>query len=328
MRKLRLETLESRYAPAATLLGGTLTVVGQGKGVYTLSVDNAPGVVNVTENGVVTPFDTTQVQRLVLIGSNKAENVIQNNTNLDSVILGGNKRDTLFGGSGNNFLSGRAGGDNIYSLLGVNTVDIRGQGKDRVFTNVGATVLSNKNDLVVRFFAPGRTPGVPFIGQEADGVLYITPSNNGSSVIITPGLTPTSISVTYDLGVGLGSQTVSFSNVKAIAYFGGTGDDVYINETTIGSEAANFPEAIYGSAGNDILLSGFGPYSILKGSGGDDLLGLRSVDGDVSGNGGQDTITLLGPFDGTPTNKRRYVVRTDPFDTVLGAIPQDVFISP
>lgn len=303
---LSLETLESRDVPSSMLNNGTLFVTLSGK-LNAVSIDTVAGMTQVTENGKVASF--AGVMNIVVVGSANGENVIQNNTSIDSTLLGGNKSDTLFGGSGRNTIDPGNGTDVVYALLGDNVINSADSNSDRVFTNFGAAVNADKKDLVVRFFAPGRTPGTPFIGQEADGVLYITPSNNGSQVVLTPGKKDTVVA-TYDLGDGLGLRTQTFKNVKAISYFGGSGDDLFVNNTRIDNAA-------YGSAGNDVLFGGVGDFSLLKGSGGDDVLFARAKQNDVSGNGGADVIFAL-------AGQGRNIFRAGPEDTIVGLARGDV----
>lgn len=304
---LKLETLESRHLPASTLVGGTLLTTLAGK-LNAVSFDSVNGQVQVTENGSVSLF--SGVTQIVAVGSANGENVIQNNTGIDSTLLGGNKSDTLFGGSGRNVIDSGKGKDVVYALLGTNNITSDDNAADRVFTNFGAIVDADKKDVVVRFFAPGRTPGTPFIGQETDGVLYITPSNNGSRVVLSEGNKKDTVVATFDLGDGLGLRTQTFLNVKSISYFGGSGSDLFINNTQVDNAA-------YGSAGNDVLFGGVGEFSLLKGSGGDDVLFARADQNDVSGNGGIDLIFAL-------AGQGKNIFRAGAEDVIVGLDADDV----
>ncbi len=318
--KLHLEKLEDRNVPSVltSLSGGTLLVNLDGPGTHTASFFNsAPGQYALVADGQTFLFATTDVNLLVINGAQHGTNVIQNATSVADVLTGGSGKDTLFGGAGSNLLDAGKGPDSIYSLLGTNTILAEHDGPDRVFTNFGAMVTAGPEDTVVRFFGPGRTPGTPFIGFDAtlnDDVLYITPSNNGSSVVIDQGQGAGSVLVTYDLGDGSGPQTATFTDVSAISYFGGTGSDFYQNNTSV-------TEAVYGSAGNDTLVGGYG-FSLKKGSGGNDLIiGRSRLHDDISGNGGADTLILTNSVKGD-------IIRTDAADFVYGADAGTIFISP
>jgi len=317
MTRLQIEGLETRDVPSsASLLGATLFVDMGGKGDHVASVDLVNSVVQTVVDGKTNKFDPASINSIFVLGDADGRNVVQNNTALPFTAIGGGKDDTIFGGTGTNLIKPGKGDDVVYALLGTNFVLTNKEGVDRVFSNAGAFVTAGKEDLVVRFFGTGRTPGTPFLGLDPslnDNVLYITPSNNGSSVVLSKGPKGATV-VTYDLGDGTGKQVQTFTGLKAVAYFGGAGNDVYVNDTKL-------VEAAYGSAGNDTLIGGTGAFSLLKGSGGNDTLIGRAKHNDLSGNGGADLILAL-------TQGRRDIFRTDPTDWVAGQDKKDVFISP
>lgn len=312
-----LEILEDRLTPSTAVVEGTLLVREVGAGTHTVSVDSVAGQFQVTEgdgsgqNNVVTAFNAATVQRVRIEGAASGVNVIQQNTSLSTVIVLGSKGDTAFGGTGSNTIFAGQGKDTIYALLGSNTIYAKGGNADRVFTNFGATVFADNTDTVVRFFGPGRTPGTPFIGFDNtlnDGVLYITPTNNGSNVQLFPGQKAGDVLAVYELGDGQGYQAKTFSGVRYISYFGGTGADVFANYTTIS-------DAIYGSGGSDTLTGGTGDFSVIKGSGGNDTVTGRATRVDLSGNGGTDTLVRVEKGNKPSPGD---VYRTDAADMVFG----------
>ncbi len=315
--KPNLEQLEDRLTPTtAVFSNGLLFVVEQGPGTHTVSVDSVAGRIQVTEgdgsgfNNIVTTFDSATVTSVFVLGAPNGVDVIQQNTSLPCLLLGGDRADTIIGGRGLNFIDPGQGNDVVYSLLGTNTISTTGDGQDYILTNFAATVFSDPHDQVVRFFGPGRAPGQPFVGFDntlSDGVLYITPSNNGSFVILNPGGRPGEVVALYDLGDGNGTQTQTFEGVQFVSYFGGTGGDVYLNNTRIS-------EAAYGGAGNDVVYGGTGEVSFLKGLGGNDLVVGRGSHNDISGNAGADVLIDLG-------RHRDDVIRTDAADMVFASSP-------
>ena len=323
---LSMTCLEARDTPASFLApGGQLTVsVSAAPGPHTVDLSTVPAAagtaVQVTEDGQVSGlFPTSMVTSLFVQGSNAGRNVIQNNTAVLGVLVGGSGNDSLFGGTGTNVLLPGGGDDEVYALLGVNVISTGGDGTDAVLTNAGASVLAGAEDQVVRFFGPGRTPGTPFVGLDPslnDGVLYITPSNGGSDTRLAPGANPGDVTATLDLGDGLGSRTRAFSGVKFVSFFGGSGRDVYVNATTV-------PDAAYGSGGDDFLAGSLGAFSLLKGSGGNDVLLGRSRSNDLSGNSGADTLVATAGVGGN-------TFRVDAQDAVIGFLPAagDITISP
>lgn len=328
MRRLQVEQLEDRSNPVAVSLdpGNVLSVVLDAGAVSSVSVDTADEFsTRVSVDGAQAGLALTNPEGLprlsvVIDGSLTAKAVIQNNTNLSFGAAGGVGPDVLFGGSGFNFLFGGPGLDVIYAILpsATDVIEAADGEADRVFVNANPANNVNTDgpvlDPVVTFFRPDRLPGSGVIRQEADGVLYVAPSNNGSVVTLdepAPGV----VVADYDLGDGNGPRRQQFLGVVAVSYFGGGGMDVYVNNTSV-------REAAYGSAGTDYLLGGFGDVSILKGLGGaDQVLARTGGYADLSGNGGSDVVVQFGP--GTAT------FRVSPDDEVVAGFKTgDVALSP
>ncbi len=324
-----VEQLEDRDVPSSTPLvgafssGSTFTAFTNAKHQGALSAfTNAAGQLAVTAQAdgqsttFLAPAGTTS---LVLLGSQRSPSVIQNTTTLPAVEVGGSRHDVIFTGNGGTVGSPAdlvfAGGgyDTVYSLVGVHTLYTAGDGRDLVITNPNNTLIVDPKDQVVTFFANGRTPGSGTVAL-VNGTLYISPTNNGSTTSID--YFKNTVVLTTDLGDGNGTQTFTYrkQDVNFVAFFGGTGNDFFSNNTRLS-------EAVYGSGGQDTLTSGFGAFSLLKGSGGNDILTVRSRVFDVSGNGGADTITAL-------TYNKRDVFRTDAQDTVIGFRAGETVVSP
>jgi len=307
-----LELLESREVP-------TVSVLQAGTALLVTMTGTAPGYVSVQQSAVVTSDGTVPLTGPVtdvVISGSEGRDVIEVNVPASATLLGNGGNDTIFGGTGSNLIDAGNGADKVYALLGSNVINVQGQGPnspaeaDAVFTNAGAFVTKDVADTVARFFGPGLTPGsgaVALASPTADdaGTLYIAPGNAGSNTVVTQ--LGSKVTVNYDFGAG--PQSASFTGVKVIAYFGGSGNDTYLNSTSI-------PEAAYGAAGNDRLVGGTGAYSILKGSGGNDSLTARAQTNDVSTNpaaGSQDIVFILAGKDN--------VVRAGAGDLVLTTLP-------
>lgn len=305
---LSFEELESRDLPAALVLGGYLFVVESGPGPHTVSLSQQGAQYQLTEGDGNPAHDVSQLfsglAGACLFGSPDGPNVMQQLTPLPCLLVGGRFGDTLFGGTGTNWLDGLGGADVVYSLLGTNTINSAGDGSiDRVFTNYSGQVTTDPGELVVRFFAPQRAPGTPYLAQEGDGVLYITTGNADSRVYLLPGAAADDVLAVYDLGDGRGVRASYFQAVKNVSYFGGAGNDTLVNLTAVDMEA-------YGGAGNDFLAGGRGR-NVLKGLAGNDVVWGRGAVNDLSGNAGADT--LIG------RNNPGDVFRVDAADQVFGA---------
>jgi hypothetical protein len=279
---LHVEQLESRDCPAATLINGTLFVLSDGGAV---AVTRAGGVDTVVEDGVLTgTFASAAVQSATVTGSDKVD-VIQITGNLPATISTGGGDDVVFVGTGAAFVDLGRGKDVGYAILSATTIKADDGLADLVFVNPTGTAITDAKDQTVTFFRPGRTPGVPSIGVEADGVLYVTLGNLPGSFKLEDAPGKDAYLATYDLGDGLGTRQQTFIGVQAVSFFGGAANDTYVNNTKL-------PEAAYGSGGDDFLSGSRGKLSILKGLGGNDTLVGNALFNDLSGNGGADALSV------------------------------------
>lgn len=305
MSRLNLESLGDRSLPSSVgQVGTVLTVLGDSNQPNVVTVDpgSEAGSVWLTVNGKGKEY--TGVTDVLVVGGRKADD-ISNNTAVNLTASGGAGDDTIFGGLGRNMILPGAGRDVTYTLLGTNTIVSTGDNEaDRVFVGAGAKVVSDDKDSVVTFFGEGRVPGSGRV-ELADGVLYITPTNAGTTTQIDE--VGDLVVVSFDFGSGTQVEMFNKADVRSISYFGGTGDDVYLNNTDL-------DEAAYGSAGNDIMVGGTGRYSLMKGSSGDDVLVGRAARNDLSGNGGVDWL-FVGPKQNT--------LRVDAADLIVGRLGKD-----
>lgn len=303
MRKtLSLEKLEDRNLLAqVSLVAGTLSVVGTTINVAQLDSDT----VTLTADGKVTNFDN--VSRLALFGNANTFNDITNGTSLPSTIVGGPKGNMLQAFGGNDVIFCGSGADTVYDILGTNQViSLDGSGaKDTLFVNAASSTVSKNFDQVVKFFDSGRTPGSGSV-QFVNGVLYLTPSNEGTNTLVTQTLTRVNVTVNY--GGILKSYAFKRDQVKYIGYFGGSGNDRFVNNTSIS-------EVAYGGlGGDDVMFGNVGTFSFMKGGGGNDTIVGRSQRNDLSGNGGNDVLISM---NGTT------VFRTDFVDFIVNRKSRD-----
>jgi len=274
-----VECLESREVLASVFLtNGLLSVIGESQGSV-IQVSSQGTNIRVLADGKISLFPSTSVTSLTLIGGTFGKNDITNLTSFPSLILGGNAGDTLQAFGGNDRIICGTGSDVVYDILGTNLVDSSaGTSKDTLFVASSNVTVNKANDQVVSFFAPGRTPGAGTV-QQVNGVIYITPPDGGS--VTTVNRLGNSISVRTSFG------NFTFQSADFIGYFGGNGDDVYINNMVI-------PEVAYGGlGGNDTMIGSVGNFSFMKGGGGNDTLIGRSLWNDISGNGGTDILVSM-----------------------------------
>jgi Ca2+-binding RTX toxin-like protein len=275
--KLNVERLEGRDMPAVSLVGNTLLASG-GHLANSYQFDLVNGSLVATENGRAFSFPAASVQKLVVNGG-PGNDSVSNNTSVPSVVFGGLGDDTVFGGVGADVIDGGAGRDVIYDLLGANVINATDATRDRVYYSAASTVLADSFDQKVNFFAAGRAPGAGSVVFES-GVLYITPDDDGSLATVTRRGNVTVVT--------LDGVSRSYLGVGVVAYFGGAGDDRFMNQTGLDTVAYG------GLGGNDTIVGGRG-YNLLKGGGGDDTLVGRGSFNDLAGNGGRDSLFIIGP---------------------------------
>jgi Ca2+-binding RTX toxin-like protein len=301
-RKISLEKLESRNLLAqVSLISGTLSVVGTTIQVAQLDSDT----ITLTADGKVTNFDN--VSRLALFGNSHTFNDITNSTSLPSTIVGGPKGNMLQAFGGNDTIFCGAGADTVYDILGTNQViSLDGsKAKDTLFVNAASSTIAKNFDQVVKFFDVGRTPGSGSV-QLVNQVLYLTPSDEGTNTLVSQ--TPTRVNVTVNYGNVIKSFAFPRSQVKYIGYFGGAGNDRFINNTSIS-------EVAYGGLGGaDTMFGNVGTFSFMKGGGDNDTLVGRSQRNDLSGNGGNDVLISTNGVT---------VFRTDFVDFIIGRKKND-----
>ena len=140
-----------------TLSQGVLSVNGTG-GNQTITVTASGTSVTVNQNGTVTSFNASDVQKLH-VGVSKGIDTISNETSIPSTILGGRGHDTITGGSGNDSIVGGPGHDSIDAGAGDDTIRGRrgfdtmrgGSGHDSIRGGYGDTQIfaGTGGDLIV-----------------------------------------------------------------------------------------------------------------------------------------------------------------------------------
>ncbi len=358
--RLSVEILEDRCVPAGTsvaLSGGILNIVADPLRAHTVVVSQpSANTTQVMLDNTLFSYDTP-ITKLNYQGGERGDK-FTNNTGIGGTITFGAGADIVFSkaanqiisvGGGNNFVQNQAGGttitagngDNniyggpndtisvgsgkniVYSILGPATVTIAPhQGRNFIFVSAAGTVNgATANDRVAVFFAANRTPGTGSLVLE-NGTLYFTANNNGNQ--FTLNAVGNKLVATYDLNDGTGVRTQVFnkSDVKLVANFGGSGNDVFINNSSV-------PDVQYGAGGNNLLIGGYGELNLEKagGSAGTSVaIGRSPVYNDLNGSGSANITTtlILNPY------AAQNVVRTNnPADVIFGFVEnRDTFISP
>lgn len=275
---LCLEPLEERSIPAVLLASRTLVVAGTA-GADDAAVYGSGNAIAVALNGATRRFAARSVDRVVFsLGA--GNDFAVNQTSLPAWFQGGGGDDVLIGGNGRDYIDGNAGRDTLYDLLGQNVLQARDGLVDRVFGNAVSRVVSDVFDVAATFFADDRRPGAGSIVLEG-GVLYVTPADANSSVLVTRD--GDDYLVVYDFGSGRQTFRAPVVSTRLLAYFGGRGDDRLRVETRLETVAYG------GLDGRDVLIGGRAR-NLLKGGAGDDVVVGRTTDDVLFGDGGIDLL--------------------------------------
>ncbi len=318
-----VEVLEERIVLSAVSVSpdGVLNVSGDAANNEVLISQDDQNV-NVSVDGEVFSFSNNLVTSLNVTGGD-GNDFIQNNSNLDATIDGGNGNDTIRGGNGNDVitggagndiitdvggdlnsldggdgddnlwalgqgmdsLQGGAGNDTLYSIVGgTNTTD-GGLGNDRIIARGTDNITSDAGDRVVSFQDRGQNVALD------NGTLYV--QGGGNITVFEAG---------DQLFVNSNGMLSQFNraDVNFVAGIGGSGSDTFLNFSSVDS-------VYYGAGGNDFLVGGSGN-DLLKGGGGSDLIFAGGGNDDITGDGGADFLIGAAGND---------VVRTDGMDQLF-----------
>lgn len=223
------------------------------------------------------------------IAAQNGNDIIQA-TGGNSSITVGNGNNNIFGGPGDRIRVG-SGQNIVYDILpGNTTVTVAPHAAvDHLFVGPNTTLVGAlPQDHVARFFAPGRTLGSGTLVQDG-ATLYFTADNAGDFFEVFPQ--GAGVVALYRLADGVLRQQ-SFTGVNQIAAFGGSGNDLFINATSI-------DDVMYGAGGVNVLSGGTGLLDLEKAGGaasaGSVAIGNSPVYNDLSGSSGTTTsMTLVG----------------------------------
>ncbi len=302
-----VEVLEERIVLSAVALtaDGAVNVSGDAANNEILISQDDQNI-NVSVDGEVYSFSNDLVTSLNIQGA-EGDDFIQNNSNLDAVIDGGDGNDTIQGGNGNdvltggwgndvitdiggmqNSLDGGAGNDTLWALSSTGADTLQGgAGNDTLYSIVGDTNTSDGglgDDVIIARGTDNVTTdaGDRFVefkdrGQDValdNGVLYV--QGGGNITVVEAG----------DQLLVNSNGNFSQFNRADVNFIAGIGDpaasDTFLNFSSVDS-------VYYGAGGDDLLVGGSGN-DILKGGGGNDLVFGGGGNDDITGDGGNDIL--------------------------------------
>ena len=208
----------------------------------------------------------------------------------NDILTGGSAKDLLFGQSGNDTLLGKGGNDQLFGGDGNDTLT-GGAGDDQVFGQAG-------NDVMI--WNPGDGTDL-FEGGDGTDTAMVNGGNGAENFTLTPNGTRVRFDrispAPFSLDIGTTENFVLNMN---------GGDDVF----TAGNGLANLIHlTVDGGAGNDTITGGDGNDTLIGGDGNDVITGGRGSDTAILGTG--DDTFVWNPGDGSDV-----VDGQDGFDTL------------
>ena len=272
---------------------GTLTVLGDGQDNTIEISRNAAGAIQVNggavtiSGGTPTVANTSQIQVFGLNGNdtirlNEAQGALPRANlfggNGDDTLTGGSAVDLLFGQAGNDTLLGRGGADFLFGGTG-NDVLTGGDADDQVFGEAG-------NDRMI--WNPGDDTDLNEGGEGSDTVEV-----NGGNGAENFSITANGTRVRFDR-ISPAPFALDIGSSESLVVNGNGGDDTISAGNGL---AALIAITMDGGAGNDTLLGGDGAEVLIGGDGNDFIDGNRGNDVALMGAG--DDVFQWDPGDGS-----------------------------
>jgi Ca2+-binding RTX toxin-like protein len=239
--------------------------------------------------GTATVANTTNIQMFGQDG-NDTLTVDETNGAMPAVLMfGGNGNDTITGGSGNDMLFGQAGDDTLIGKGG-NDLLFGGAGNDTLIGGTGDDQMFGEagNDRMI--WNPGEGTDLMEGGDGTD-----TAEVNGGNGAEVFTLTANGTRVRFDR-INPAPFSLDIGTTENLVLNMGGGDDVF----TAGNGLANLIHVtVDGGAGNDTITGGDGNDMLIGGDGNDVITGGRGNDTAQLGTG--DDTFVWNPGDGSDT---------------------------
>jgi Ca2+-binding RTX toxin-like protein len=288
-REEQIMAIKATFSPTARLL----TEFGDSLDNAIVTSRDAAGQILVNggavpiQGGTATVANTAQMQ---VFGQGGNDTITLNESNGalpaallfggagNDVLTGGSGADELFGGAGNDTLFGKGGNDLLFGGAGNDTL-IGGDGDDQVFGEAG-------NDRMI--WNPGDDSD---LFEGGDGVDTAEVNGGNGSELFT--ITANGTRVRFDR-TDPAAFTLDIGTTENLVLNANGGDDVI----TAGNGLANLIKlTIDGGAGNDTITGGDGNDTLLGGDGNDIIIGGRGNDTAQLGTG--DDTFIWNPGDGS-----------------------------
>src|ERR1700759_2266838 len=272
---------------------GQLTEFGDAQGNSIVTSRDAAGRILVNGGAVNTIGGTPTVANTSLIqvfgqGGNDTITMNEANGALPAAnLFGGDGNDTITGGSGNDMLFGQAGNDTLIGGGG-NDLLFGGDGNDKLDGGTGNDQLFGEAGDDVMTWNPGGGTDLMEGGDGNDTA--VVNGGNGAEIFT---LTPNGTRVRFDR-VSPAPFSLDIGTTENFVLNMNGGDDTF---TASNGLAALINVTVDGGAGNDNITGGDGNDTLLGGDGNDLITGGRGND-QLSGGSGDDTF-VWNPGDGS-----------------------------
>ena len=156
-KKLSMESLSDRIAPAASLQGGQLVILGTNLSDYCFVWEFGVGSMTTVQcnlNGVVNNFPKANMPKGIAFYGYNGDDYLNCSANAvvyseggagNDVLIGGAANDALYGGKDNDSLIGNSGDDFLFGEDGNDTLD-GGNGSDAMHGNAGNDSMLGGNE--------------------------------------------------------------------------------------------------------------------------------------------------------------------------------------
>jgi Ca2+-binding RTX toxin-like protein len=265
---------------------GNNSIVMRRDGTGRILVNN--GAVPIT-GGTATIANTSFIQAFGQ-GGNDTISLDETNGALPAAnLFGGDGNDRLTGGSGDDLLFGQAGADILNGGAG-NDLLFGGDGNDVLTGGPGDDQVFGQGGNDVMIWNPGDGSDL-FEGGDGDDIALVNGGNGAETFTITPNGTR----VRFDR-VSPAPFSLDIGTTESLVLRAGGGDDVI---TASNGLASLISLTLDGGDGNDTITGGDGADTLIGGNGNDVVAGGRGNDLAQLGNG--DDTFVWNPGDGSDT---------------------------
>ena len=244
---------------------------GTGRGDTINVTSNDDGNIVVSVNGTEHTYTPDEAKKLIIDGGAGDDNItVDESVTANLNIVGGKGDDTIYGGSGNDYIVDDYGHNEIHGGAGNDTIKIAGKG-ERSFGEFIGDVFSGEATLTNTVYGDGGNDTI--YGGDAQDTI----NGGGGNDTIYGGKGNDTIK-------GMSGNDIIVAGDGNDYVDGGTDDDLI--------DGGKGNDKLYGSGGNDTIYGRDGKDKIYGGFGEDTIFGGKGKD-TIDGGDGKDTIATV-----------------------------------